>query len=144
MKTLYGLCFPAGLILTGLLALPIASAQMGPGPGARARMYDPAMETTIAGTVEEVKTVAGRHGWHGTHLMLQTGKKILDVHLGPESFLKVKGFSFAKGDRVEVVGSKVNYKGGEALVAREIKKGGETLVLRDAQGIPQWSGRGRR
>lgn len=144
MKTLYGLCFPAGLMLMSLLALPLASAQMGPGPGARARMYNPATQTTITGTVEGVKTVAGRHGWHGTHLMLKTGEKTLDVHLGPESFLKAKGFSFAKGDQVEVVGSKVNYKGGEAVVAREVKKGGETLVLRDAQGIPQWSGRGRR
>ena len=34
-------------------------------------------------------------------------------------------------------------EGSEAIIAREVKKGGETLVLRDAQGIPQWS-RGRR
>ena len=144
MKTLYGVCLSAGLMLMSLLALPLASAQMGSGPGARARMYNPATETTVNGTVEEVKIVAGRHGWHGTHLMLKTEDKTLDVHLGPESFLKEKGFNFAKGDQVEVIGSTTPYKGGEAMIAREVKKGGETLVMRDAQGIPQWSMRRRR
>ncbi|HVA01441.1 MAG TPA: hypothetical protein VMV34_07280 [Terriglobia bacterium] len=144
MKTLHWVGLSAGLMVMTVLALPVAYAQMGPGPGGRARMYNPATETTVKGTVEEVKTVAGRHGWHGTHLTLKTEDKTLDVHLGPESFLKEKGFSLAKGDRVEVIGSKVNYKGGEAIVAREVKKGGETLVLRDAQGIPKWSMKGRR
>jgi hypothetical protein len=144
MKTLRWVSFPASLMLTSLLAMPLALAQMGPGPGGRARMYNPATETTVTGTVEEVKTVEGRHGWHGTHLTLKSADKTLDVHLGPESFLKAKGFSFAKGDQVEVTGSKVSAKGGEAIVAREVKKGGETLVLRDAQGIPQWSRRGSR
>lgn len=144
MKTLNGIVLPAGLVFISLLALPLAYAQTGSGPGPRSRRYNPATETTVKGTVEAVKTVSGRHGWHGTHLMLKAGDQTLDVHLGPESFLKSKGFSFAKGDEVEVVGSKVNYKGGEAIVAREVKKGGETLVLRNAQGIPQWSRRGRR
>jgi DNA/RNA endonuclease YhcR with UshA esterase domain len=106
-------------------------------------MYNPATETTVQGTVEEVKTVTGRHGWNGTHLTLKTGDKTIDVHLGPASFLKEKGLSLAKGDAVEVTGSKTEFGGSEAIIAREVKKGGETLTLRDAQGIPQWP-RGRR
>ncbi len=143
MKTLHRVSLMASLMAIGALVLPLASAQMGPGPGGRARMYNPATETTLKGTVEEVKTIAGRRGWQGVHLTLKTEDKTLNVHLGPEAFLKEKGFSLAKGDQVEIVGSTITLKGGEALIAREVKKGGETLVLRNAQGIPQWS-RGRR
>ena len=138
MKTLSKVSVFASLILALFLILPLGYAQMGPGPGRRARMYNPATETTVKGTVEEVQTISGRRGWHGTHLMLKTGDKTIDVHLGPESFLKGKGFSLAKGDQVEVVGSKVNLRGGEAVIEREVRKGGETLGLRDEKGIPQW------
>lgn len=131
------------LALLSLIVLPFAYAQRGPGPRQGARMYNPATETTVKGAVEEVKTVTGHQGWNGAHLTLKTGDKTIDVHLGPASFLKEKGFSFAKGDAVEVTGSKAEFGGTEAIIARQVRKGGETLVLRDAQGIPQWP-RGRR
>jgi hypothetical protein len=53
------------------------------------------------------------------------------------------GFSFAKGDQIEVLGSRVRVGATDALLAREVQKDGKTLVLRDANGIPKWS-RGRR
>lgn len=31
-----------------------------------ARNYDPSTETTVKGTVEQVKQVSGRRGWNGT------------------------------------------------------------------------------
>jgi DNA/RNA endonuclease YhcR with UshA esterase domain len=132
----------AGLALIGLLVLPVAYAQRGSGQ--RARVYNPANETTVKGTVEEVKTLTGRRGWSGTHLKLKTEDKTFDVHLGPSSFLKEKGFSFAKGDRIEVTGATAEFGGSEALIAREVKKSGKILALRDAQGIPKWSGGWRR
>jgi hypothetical protein len=143
MKSCNRAALAAGLTLIGLLVLTFAYAQRGPGPGQRVRIYNPANETTVKGTVEEVKTVTGRHGWNGTHLTLKTADKTFDVHLGPAPFLKEKGFNFAKGDQIEVTGATAEFGGSEALLAREVKKGGETLVLRDAQGIPKWS-RGRR
>lgn len=144
MKGLNRLTLTAGLALLALLVLPFAYAQRGPGPGQRARMYNPANETTVNGTVEEVKTVTGRRRWSGTHLTLKTADKTFDVHLGPSAFLKEKGFSFEKGDEIEVTGATTKVKGSEALIAREVKKGSETLVLRDAQGIPKWSRGSRR
>jgi hypothetical protein len=157
----------AGLALIGLLALPFAYAQRGQGAGQRARNYNPADETTVKGTVAEVKTVTGRHGWNGTHLTLKVknnatnvqenvekgkvvGEKTLkegstfEVHLGPAAFLKDKGFSFAKGDQIEVTGAATILGSSKVLIAREVKKGSETLVLRDTQGIPKWSGGWRR
>ena len=139
MNSLNRLKLAVGLVLAGLLVLPFACAQRGPGPGQRARMYNPANETTVKGTVEEVKTVTGRRGWSGTHLTLKTENKTFHVHLGPSSFLKEKGLNFAKGDQIEVTGAKTQFRGAEALIAREVKKGSETLTLRDAQGIPRWS-----
>lgn len=157
----------AGLALLGLLVLPFTYAQQGRGPGQGARLYNPANETTVKGTVEEVKSVTGRRGWSGTHLILRTetnitdvqesiekGKVVnesikkedgtVDVHLGPAAFLKDKGFTFAKGDKVEVTGARTSFGNSEAVIAREVKRGSETLTLRDAQGFPKWSGGWRR
>lgn len=132
--------FFASLLL--FLAMPLAVAQMR-GSNSAVRNYDPKAETTVTGAVEQVKQVAGRHGWNGTHLTLKTGSGTLDVHVGPETYIAAQGFSFTAGEKVEVLGSKVTVGDGEALIAREIKKGDKTLVLRNAAGIPQWAG-GRR
>ena len=76
----------------------------------------------------------------GTHLLLKTDSGTLEVHVGPSGYITEKQFSFAKGDAIEVIGSKVMIQDKDALIAREIIKDGKTLVLRNAQGIPQWSG----
>lgn len=139
MKSLNRASLIVSLALLSLLALPFVYAQQGPGRSQRTRMYNPATETTVKGTVEEVKTITGHRGWNGTHLMLKTEDKSIEVHLGPEAYLKKKGFSFAKGDQIEVTGSKAEFGGSEVIVAREVKKGSETLVLRNEQGVPKWS-----
>ena len=144
MRNFNLLSLTAALMLLCMLFFPYSYAQQGPGPGQQTRMYNPANEATVKGTVEKVKTVTGRHGWNGTHLTLKAENKTFDVHLGPASFLKEQGFSLAKGDEIEVTGATTESGGSEALIAREVKKGGKTLVLRDAQGIPKWSGGRRR
>jgi hypothetical protein len=114
---------------------------MGQGKGMP--KYDPATEITIKGTVEEVKEqscpTCGRNQT-GTHLIVRSDAGTFDAHLGPTSFLAKNKFSFAKGDQVEIIGSKVKMDGADALLAREVKKGGKTLTLRNAQGVPAWSG----
>ena len=133
-----------GKLFTIAVSLLLMSPVLAYGQGAwNARNYDPGTETRVTGTVEQVKQVSGRHGWNGTHLMLNTEAGPLEVHAGPSSYLSSQEFSFAKGDEVEVLGSKVKIGDSEALIAREIKKEGKTLVLRNAQGVPQWAG-GRR
>lgn len=108
------------------------------------RNYDPSTETTVTGTIQEVKQVTGRRGWNGTHLVLKTEAGPLEVHVGPESYIAAQGFSFALGEEVEVLGSRVKLGSSQALIAREIKQKDKTLVLRNAQGIPQWRGGRRR
>ena len=126
--------------LFGIIAVatPLVFGQRGK------RNYNPATEVTVRGTVEDVSQVTRGRSWGGTHLTLKTDQGTLDVHLGPTNFLEAKKFSVAKGDQVEVVGSKVQIQGTDALIAREITKGDQKLTLRDAQGIPVWSRGGRR
>ncbi len=126
-------------ILLGISAL----LAQGPGPGRGTPSYDPTTEITAKGSVEEVQTVQRKGGWGGIHLALKTDAGNLDVHLGPSSFISKKQFSFNKGDQIEVLGSKVKMGEKDVLIAREVTKEGKTLVLRNSQGIPEWSG-GRR
>jgi len=123
---------------TFLLSAVLASAQ---GPNARMNMgmYNPATETTFKGSVEAV-TQPGRGQMMGTHLAVMAGDETRDVMLGPSNFLSEKRFSFARGDSIEVTGSKVTMRGTAYVIAREIVKDGKTLTLRDKSGTPQWAG----
>lgn len=118
---------------------------MGQGMGQNMgqSQYNAAGEVTVTGTVEAVEEQTGAMGMVGTHLKVKTGEESLDVHLGPSSFLRDRQFSFAVGDEVEIIGSRTA-QGGEVLVARQVKRGSETLVLRDALGVPEWDRRGMR
>ena len=112
----------------------------GGGPGKGMGNYDPKTEVTVKGTIEDVQQQTGKAAWSGTHLKLKTDAATIDVHVGPSSYIAKKQFTFTKGDTIEVVGCKVTMAGQEALVAREITKDGKTLVLRNAQGVPEWAG----
>ncbi len=129
-----------------LFAMPIGPVLLAQdatsGPAAGSRNYNTATETTVSGTVEAVHDVTGRRGWNGMHVQLKTDQGDFDVHVGPSWFLAQKKFQIAKGDQIEVTGSKVRFNNADALIARTIKKGDSALTLRNAQGLPVWSRRG--
>jgi hypothetical protein len=129
----------ASALLAFWIALPSLAQMHRGGPGLM-RMYNPATEVTLKGSVEAVNQVKGPQGWGGTHLSLKTEKETIDVHVGPSWFLAQNKVSFAKGDQVEVTGSRVKFGDQDALIAREINKGSETLTLRNTQGFPVWAG----
>lgn len=106
--------------------------------------YDPATEVTLSGTVEEVLSMSGcGKARTGTHVTLRAGEDVLEVALGPSDFLGDNGIEIAKGDALEVTGSKVQRHGGDLVLARAVRLGERSLTLRDAEGVPAWS-RGRR
>lgn len=121
-----------------LVAIPLV-AQMGPRRGRGPMHYDPATEVTVKGTVQEVSEMTGRRGHTGVHLTLKTEQGVYEVHAGPLWYLSDQQFTVAKGDSLEITGSKTTIGGSEALVARQIVKEGKTLTLRDEQGFPKWS-----
>ena len=101
--------------------------------------YDKSTEATISGTVEDVQECQCC-SMQGTRLTVKTDSGTLVVHLGPAAFIAKEGFNFAKGDTVEVVGSKAKCCGTDGTFAREVTKDGKKLTLRDESGRPMWAG----
>ncbi len=101
------------------------------------RMYDAANEVKITATVDSITEVSSGM-MAGIHLTLRTADQTKDALLGPEKFLTEKGFSFVRGETVDVTGSSMTMGGMTTLIVREIAKGGRTLVLRDKEGAPAW------
>lgn len=99
--------------------------------------YDKSAEVTIKGTVEEVAT-RGEGERSRSVLMVKAGEETLNVPLGPSQFMAESKVTFTKGDQVEIIGVKREFRGGVMVMAREIKKGDQTLTLRDEQGNPKW------
>ena len=104
--------------------------------------YDSATETTIKGTVGELKLVPPAGGKPIAYLVTKTGpdkeKDTLEIFLCPKSFLDQMGISFTADEKVEVKGSKVKQNGADLILAREMVKGGETLTFRFPDGKPAW------
>ena len=146
MASLKRLSVVAAAALLTVAAVSVVMAQTG--SSGTSPMYDVKTETTIKGTVESVDTVTGtggrgRHALGGTHLVVKAEKEALAVHVGPTAYLTEKGITLAKGDTLEVLGSRVTIDKEPVVIARQIKKGDNTWTLRDASGRPLWSGRGR-
>jgi hypothetical protein len=124
------------------LALVFAAGDLlaqGRGSGGRGPNYNVATETTVTGTVQELKPGPQQ----GTHVMLKTADATLELALGPSWYQTEKKYEIAKGDQLTVIGAKTTVDGHDVLLVREIKKGSETMTFRDAKGFPMWAGRGR-
>jgi len=122
-----------------------AFAQGRSGPGGALPTYNPATELTVQGTVQEVKQFTGPGGMIGTDVVLKTDNEaVVDIRLGPAAFLTQNQFALAQGDQIHVTGSKVKINNADIVLAREVRKGEQILTLRNAQGFPVWSRRGRR
>lgn len=105
------------------------------------RMYDPAKVETVSGTVESIGTAVPMKGMYAAAtLTLKTEKETIAVHLGPEWYIGRLDTKIAKGDAIEIKGSRVTFAGKPVIIAAEVKKNDNVLVLRDNMGIPAWSG----
>jgi hypothetical protein len=94
---------------------------------------------TVQGEVVEVMRIPHGGRYEGVHLKLSTAQETVDVHLGPEWYVDRELPKLAKGDRVEVKGSRVTLDGKPALIAQEIRRGDARAVLRNDSGVPAWS-----
>jgi DNA/RNA endonuclease YhcR with UshA esterase domain len=121
---------------------PSLPAQPGPPSSGTGPRYDKTTETKVDGTVKEVVHTEGgpRRGQKGLHLVLQAGDGTMTVHLGPADWIESKKFTFAAGDVISVVGSRVEIEAKPVVIAREVSKGEAKLQLRDANGKPLWAG----
>jgi hypothetical protein len=118
---------------------PAAPAPPAKAPAARAPEYDPKAEVTIKGVVEDFHESKVRADHPGLHLVVKTETETVEVHACPVRFMSELEFTIARGEEVTVVGSRPKPDG--VLVAREITKGQSSLILRDKDGAPVWTGR---
>jgi len=126
-----------------LVALTASPSQKEAAPTAEPR-YDTATNIDVMVVVTDVKDVAPGNPLSGMHLIVrpETSKansETIDVYLAPDDYLKDFGCHFAKGDRIQVKGSKVKYNGGPAVLAREVRLEATTVYLRDEHGVPYWN-----
>jgi hypothetical protein len=122
-----------------LIVTPVVAGQKSE-TGVAVPKYDPAVEATFKGTVEEVRDrQCPMSGGMGSHLILRLSpSQTIEVHLASTKFVKTYDLVFSKGDVITVVGTKVQFEGVETIFAREVTRGSETFVFRDKDGKPIW------
>jgi hypothetical protein len=121
------------LIILALMATAIAQQKNGP-------KYDLSTEATLKGTVAEVKEVPNSClDETGLHIVVTTDAGPVEIQVGPKQFLQSMDVAFAKGDKVQIVGSKVTLDGAPLVLAREITQSNNVVVMRDNKGAPVWT-----
>jgi hypothetical protein len=121
-------------IKTGVLA---AAATVALAAQAPAR-YDRTQEQTFSGTIRAVASYPTAEGAVGVHLDLQTADALLDVRIGPATFIGQENFWFFAEDKLVVIGARVSGPEGP-IWARAIQRGSTVLALRTDDGTPRWS-----
>ena len=105
------------------------------------RMYGTHSVETIVGTVIRVNNISHRNSFGGLHLIVKTAKEDMDVHLGPNWYIRNQNIQINQQDKIKVRGWKTTIAGKPAIIAAEITKGNQVLSLRNPDGSPLWNGR---
>jgi hypothetical protein len=132
----------AGLSLITLILSGVCWGQAGKG-GGPSGLYDPKTVVTVSGIVVSMTPPAVKGGLpYLVYLTLKTETGKLTVFLGPNLSVDKLPMKIQALDRIAVTGSKVTWEGREVLLAAEVTKGDQGMKLRNADGVPVWSGRG--
>ena len=128
------------ILVTVFLTAAVSRAAAQKTGSATVPSYDPASEATFKGIVTDVfERQCPMSGGVGSHLNLKLeDSKTIEVHLAATRFLKSFDVAFSKGDKVEVVGVKVQFEGKETIFARGVTPGSETFTFRSKDGRPIW------
>jgi hypothetical protein len=98
--------------------------------------------TSLRGTIQSISTfTVARHSVEGLRLSVKTSDgQTWTIYAGPRPFIESQGITLHFGDEVTVMGAPARLDAwrGEVLMASKIECGGQTLLLRDANGAPQW------
>jgi hypothetical protein len=139
--------FVVGLSLLSLVLAGVSWAQSdlqkgkGGGPSG---LYDTQTVVTVSGIVIAKTPPSGYEGLPMlVYLTVKTEAGKITVFMGPDLYVDKMPVKINKLDRIQVTGSQVNWEGKPLIVAAEIKKGDQVLKLREPNGVPVWTGRGR-
>jgi len=100
--------------------------------------YDVTTVIDVDATVTDTHVVPPSSPLSGVHLTVKIESETIDVYLAPVDFLKEFDITFSKGDRIELIGSKVKFDGARIVLARQVRREETTLYLRDVNGKPHW------
>lgn len=107
-------------------------------------MYDPKTTETLSGAVVKIDRITPMRGMpRGVRVIVKGSTGEVSVHLGPHRYLENQDVRLEPGDKLEIAGSRATVQGRPELIAAEVKNGDQVLMLRDAAGVPLWSGRRR-
>ncbi len=128
------------LALALLACLTAASlASQAPKPDPKAPKYDVATEVTVKGVVEDVKDYeCPISGTMGSHVILKTDTGPVEIHIAATKFMKDYSFIIKPGDKITIVGSKVQFDGKDVIIARTLDREDITMTFRDKNGKPLW------
>ncbi|MFL9824659.1 hypothetical protein [Rhodoplanes sp. SY1] len=126
-----------------------AFAQKGTGEATGiARRAEKPPIVTLAGTVTDTKIgpcklTTGRAS-EGAHLIVRTGDKTINLHLGPSAAVADVLKAAPVGRSITVDGFRTDRMPADAYVAKSVKVDDRTFTLRDDSLRPTWAaGRGR-
>lgn len=123
------------LLLAGGLSV-LAQDKVAPSQDYK---YDTSKQLVVEGVVEEVKDYqCPISGTVGAHLTVRQAGGIIEVHLGPATFMKKYEIVINKGDKVAIQGSKILFEGKPALLAKTVAIDTTTYAFRSADGKPLW------
>jgi len=121
------------------VALVVLVVLLFTSPRHRVPVYDASDEITVQGVVEDVQQFyCPISGEEGTHLMVKTENGTIQVHVAPVRFLRRNNLRFNEGDQIQIVGSRINYRGHDAIIARTTTRAGQTVAFREPNGHPLW------
>lgn len=130
------------LVLAGVfLGQPDSPGWKGGGPS---DFYNPQTVVSVAGIVVSVTAPGAKGLPELVYLTLQTEKEKIVIFLGPSVAIDKLPVKINTLDKIQVTGSKTIWEGQPMIIAAEVKKGDHVLKLREPDGVPVWSGRGRK
>ena len=136
-----------GLSILTLVLAGVSWGQTGPREGKGAEsggQYNPRTVVTVSGVVVNKTPASVKQGLpYLVYLTLQTEEGQIAVFLGPNLYVDQLTVKIYTLDRIQVTGSKVMWGGKTVILAAEVKKGDQVVKVRDRNGVPVWSGRGR-
>ena len=128
-----------GAWMLALLVFSAAVSQDKASPSHETYTYDTTNSKIMTGIVLEVRDYkCPVSGAVGSHITLKRSGEIIEVHLGPATFLKEYEIVINKGDEVTIEAAPILFEGKPALLAKTVADGKSMYAFRDARGRPLW------
>jgi hypothetical protein len=121
------------LLLLMILAVPVGGRKLLPALAPGEQSFSGTVEAMNEHTCEICKCIE-------ISATVKTSGQLIEVKLGPKTFLEERKFYLRRGNAVDVTGIRYTERRKEVALALEVRRGGEKLVLRGKAGRPIWMG----